>query len=109
MTQYTQLELFNSHPTAQALDNNSGTFLENMKLPMHRWFRYSAGFSAIWVNQVIREHQSQVILDPFAGSGTVCVVADQCGKTSFGVESHPFVYRIAQGKINWKINIKEFQ
>ncbi|MEH1889505.1 MAG: hypothetical protein V7K92_08590 [Nostoc sp.] len=39
-----------------------------MKLPIHRWFRYSAGFSATWVEGVIAELEPKIVLDPFAGS-----------------------------------------
>ena len=28
---------------------HTSNFLDNMRLPIHRWFRYSAGFSAEWV------------------------------------------------------------
>jgi hypothetical protein len=36
-----------------------------MKLPIHRWFRYSAGFSATWVEGVIAELKPkfEVIVD----------------------------------------------
>ena len=34
---------------------NSSTFATNMSLPVHRWFRYSAGFSAQWAESEIRE------------------------------------------------------
>ncbi len=27
---------------------HTSNFLNNMRLPVHRWFRYSAGFSAEW-------------------------------------------------------------
>jgi DNA modification methylase len=79
-----------------------------MKLPIHRWFRYSAGFSAAWVEKVITELEPQTILDPFAGSGTVCVAADKLGINSYGIEAHPFVYRLAQGKLAWMVHIHEF-
>ncbi|MCI5121395.1 MAG: hypothetical protein D3908_09450 [Candidatus Electrothrix sp. AUS4] len=36
--------------------SRSGTFTDNMKLPVHRWFRYSAGFSAQWVEEEILRH-----------------------------------------------------
>lgn len=39
--------------------NTSGTFVNNMKLPIHRWFRYSAGFSADWVTQEIYSYQNE--------------------------------------------------
>jgi hypothetical protein len=34
--------------------DSSSTFVNNMSLPVHRWFRYSAGFSGLWVRETIR-------------------------------------------------------
>lgn len=87
----------------------SGTFSPNMKLPVHRWFRYSAGFSADWAGSVISQHASKVVLDPFVGSGTVCLEADKRGLKSYGIESHPFVYKLASGKLSWAADIEEFK
>jgi hypothetical protein len=82
----------------------SGTFVDNMSLPVHRWFRYSAGFAATWVAQVLNNwgvKEGGVILDPFAGSGTVSLVADTLGIDSIGVEAHPVVARICKAKLLW--------
>lgn len=86
----------------------SGTFTDNMKLPVHRWFRYSAGFSAEWVESVLKSHNADTVLDPFVGSGTVCVAADKMGITSYGIEAHPFVFRLGLGKLSWWENIDDF-
>lgn len=110
-----QRELFESaqipfgRPRKVPAKETSGTFSGNLKLPIHRWFRYSAGFSAGWVKNVIAEHKTKIVLDPFVGSGTVCVVADEINVSSYGVESHPFVYRLAKGKLSWASDINEFQ
>lgn len=79
----------------------SGTFLDNLKLPVHRWFRYSAGFSARWVESLIMEYHPGLILDPFVGSGTTLLAAEACGITCYGFESHSFVQKIAQAKLLW--------
>ncbi|MCW5590479.1 MAG: DNA modification methylase [Burkholderiales bacterium] len=82
----------------------SGTFTDNMKLPIHRWFRYSAGFSAEWAEDLIRSHAQGrhiQVLDPFAGSGTTLLAAEAAGVSSVGYESHPFVSRIARAKLHW--------
>jgi DNA modification methylase len=92
-----------------AQESRSGTFTDNMKLPIHRWFRYSAGFSAAWVEDVLQTSNTRIVLDPFVGSGTVCVVADKLGITSYGIESHPFVFRLARGKIAWAESINLFE
>ena len=56
---------------------NSSTFVDNMSLPIHRWFRYSAGFSAEWVEKIILENslekEQSIIFDPFVGSGTALI------------------------------------
>ncbi|CAH3686682.1 MULTISPECIES: site-specific DNA-methyltransferase [Serratia] len=92
----------------------SGTFTDNMKLPIHRWFRYSAGFSAEWVVAEIETFQEEtgnkaVVLEPFTGSGTTNIAADSLGVSSYGFEGHPFVARIAQAKQNWNLNTNELR
>ena len=79
----------------------SGTFTDNMKLPVHRWYRYSAGFSAEWAEQLVRELSPSLVLDPFAGSGTTLLAAEAAGVLAYGYESHPFVARIATAKTHW--------
>jgi len=76
-----------------------------MRLPVHRWFRYSAGFSAVWAEQVIREFKSIQdvrVLDPFAGSATTLLAAENQGVESWGIESHPFISRVARCKLAWR-------
>lgn len=110
MNEAIQLELFNLSPPAQKIElsSGSGTFSDNLKLPVHRWFRYSAGFSAAWVEAVLREVEPETVLDPFVGSGTVCLVADTLGINSFGIETHPFVYKLAKGKLKLELSLRLF-
>ena len=114
MTQSLQQDLFESLPLAQSGKKKykitrSGTFSDNMKLPVHRWFRYSAGFSADWAKEAISQYEVKNLLDPFMGSGTVCLVGDELGLKSWGVEAHPFVYRLAKGKLAWAEKIDDFR
>jgi DNA modification methylase len=93
-------------------EDRSGTFADNMKLPIHRWFRYSAGFSAEWAKSVIEQAKTGpelTVLDPFAGSGTTLLAAEHAGVASYGLESHPFVVRIAAAKLLWhKIDSEKY-
>ena len=80
----------------------SSTFVKNMTLPVHRWFRYSAGFSSEWVKSIIVKESIAGpvrVFDPFAGSGTTLLSAEAVGVSSMGVESHPFVSRVARAKL----------
>lgn len=93
---------------------NTTTFLDNMKLPIHRWYRYSAGFSAEWVKTIIDSEidintkDKFTVLDPFSGSGTTVITGSQLGIKSYGFESHPLVYRIADAKLQWTCNLELF-
>jgi DNA modification methylase len=93
--------------SSQSFDNSS-TFIDNMKLPIHRWFRYSAGFSAQWVEKIIIKAKAQgdvTVLDPFAGSGTTLIVSGQLGVPCYGIEAHPFVERIAKAKLLYQTDV----
>jgi len=94
-----QMDLF---PEIAEEVTGTSTFGKNMNLPVHRWFRYSAGFSAEWAGSVIAKAASDGhtrVLDPFAGSGTTLLAAESLGVASMGVESHPFVSRVARAKL----------
>jgi DNA modification methylase len=100
------------HVSRGGLKDSTSTFSDNLGLAVHRWFRYSAGFSAPWVREVIEREKKKGrsrILDPFAGSGTVALEAEGCQVESIGVEAHPFVARIAQTKLNWRQSPKAFK
>ncbi len=113
MTILSQLSLFDdaSATTTKRKTARSGTFVDNMVLPIHRWFRYSAGFSAEWVEQVLQVwaiDQQQVVLDPFAGSGTVLLASEKLGLQSIGVEAHPTVAQICRAKLSWSTGVEQF-
>src|SRR4051794_2860334 len=95
--------------TKQIKSKRRGAFTDNMSLPVHRWYRYSAGFSAEWARSVIGDcPQGTNILDPFAGSGTALLAADAAGFASLGFEAHPFVTRIAGAKLLWHADAQTF-
>lgn len=55
-----------------------------MQLPVHRWFRCSAGFSAEWMQRLLTELNADdqapsLVLDPFVGSGTTLLATDRVG------------------------------
>jgi hypothetical protein len=98
-----QAVLFPQATEEQISLTTSSTFVPNMGLPVHRWFRYSAGFSADWVESVIRSMSGkQRVFDPFSGSATTLLAAEGMGAESWGMEAHPFVYRVARAKLAWR-------
>lgn len=103
-----QLGLFEPKQTPRPpkQDAEWGTFKDSLKAPVHRWFTYPAGFSYKAVAHSIERFNvlpGQALYDPFMGSGTTNLTAKTLGIHSFGVEAHPFVYRITQAKMNWEV------
>lgn len=84
-------------------------FTENINDNIHRWAPYVQGFSASFVQSQLdlyrQEYKQPIILDPFAGCGTVLVQAKLNGITSYGLELNPLLQFIADTKVNsWSIN-----
>lgn len=109
-TRNLELELFPDEVKAE--QDYSATFADNMSLPIHKWYRYTAGFSAVWANNLIRQEKSNGrtrVIDPFAGSGTVLLESEFEGVESYGIEAHPYIYRIAKAKLNWNFPADKFK
>lgn len=90
----------------------SSTFVPNLSLPIHNWFRFSAGFSALWVREVIEKEKRNGrynLFDPFAGSGTTVLEGELSEINAKGIEAHPFIYRVGKAKLLWRENPNEFK
>ncbi len=97
---------------AKVIQDYTPTFADNMTLPIHKWYRYTAGFSATWVNQLVKEQKllgRTNVIDPFAGSGTVLLECEFENLQGIGIEAHPYIYRIAQAKLNWNYDPEVFR
>lgn len=92
--------------------NATSTFVHNMKLPVHGWFRFPAGFSGEWAREVVQASRGHLgaaaVLDPFAGVGTAILAAEEAGATAIGIEAQPFIARLAQAKLLWGTPVGEF-
>lgn len=87
------------------------TFVYNMQLPVHGWFRFSAGFSAEWAANVIesaKPRDEAVVLDPFAGVATTLLAGEEVGVASMGIEAQPFVARVGEAKLLWHADVERF-
>ena len=84
-------------------------FTSNFGEHVHRWAPYIQGFSATFVqsilNQYKKDYESPVILDPFAGCGTVLTQSKLNTYKSIGTELNPLLQFIADIKVNsWDVN-----
>ena len=85
-------------------------FTPNINEHIHRWTPYVQGFSASFVQSILDTYKEEynnkpIILDPFAGCGTVLVQAKLNGYESIGTELNPLLQYIADIKLNcWDVN-----
>ncbi|MFY1611224.1 DNA methyltransferase, partial [Macellibacteroides fermentans] len=83
-------------------DKNVSTAGDTINMSRHRWYYYKEGFSPSLVESAIETlglTSSDVIIDPFNGSGTVTLTAAMKGIKSFGFEVNPFTAFIAKTKV----------
>ncbi|MEW6417693.1 MAG: hypothetical protein AB1480_06185 [Nitrospirota bacterium] len=86
-------------------------FTSNFGEHVHRWAPYIQGFSASFVQSILDQYKndyaSPVILDPFAGCGTVITQSKLNGYISIGTELNPLIQFIADTKVNsWDVDPK---
>ena len=106
-----QTLLFPGSEAPRYAERTSGSFVGNMDAPVHRWFRYSAGFSGAWAENLIAQEAKDRevrVLDPFAGSATTLIAAEQCGVESWGIDAHPFVARVARAKLAYRSSPSDY-
>jgi DNA modification methylase len=84
---------------------NIGCVKDNMKSPIHNWYRFTAGFSYKFVDYLLSDlPKESVVYEPFAGCGTTLVSSQKNGFHSVGNEGQEFMYDICRAKLNWTVD-----
>src|SRR3990167_8381889 len=83
-------------------------FTSNFGEHVHRWAPYIQGFSSSFVQSILDQYKddyaSPVVLDPFAGCGTVITQSKLNSYKSIGTELNPLLQFIANTKVNsWDV------
>ncbi len=76
-------------------------YATDLKSPIQRWYRYKEGYSIKLMQQIFDEYnvkKSDIILDPFCGSGSTIIQAKINGFESIGFEINPFSAFLAKAK-----------
>lgn len=100
--------------SANATYNSLLNYSDDLNKPFQRWYRYKEGFSVELVEQLIKEysrHKKGIILDPFSGSGSTLLAANNMGFSGIGFEVNPFSFFLSKCKLEHYTNeiIEQFK
>ncbi len=96
-----QLSLPIMDADAKLFDPVTVTFRGGRREPFARWYPYLEGYSTQFVASILQKYapNAQVILDPFAGTGTTFFTAAELDKTAYFCEVNPVLQFISMTKI----------
>lgn len=82
--------------------------------PFQRWYRYKEGFSIQFIEKIVEEYGNdhmEILMDPFAGSGTTVLAANRMGIKGIGFEVNPFSFFLMKTKQQFYTNqeIQKFE
>ncbi|HEY1349503.1 MAG TPA: N-6 DNA methylase [Ktedonobacteraceae bacterium] len=89
-----ELPRFNAYHVYRDDFRQAVTFVPNKGIPVHNWYPYTQGYSALLVEKLIEElaiQSTETVYDPFAGCGTTLLVCRARGIPSFGREISPLM------------------
>ena len=78
------------------------TFVKSKDIPFQRWYPYIEGYSPDFVKSLIKNYEitDTLIYEPFAGTGTTLLAADDCGLSTVYSEVNPLLQFLIQTKLN---------
>lgn len=95
------------------LHSDIGSAKDNARSPIHNWYKFTAGFSHRFVDEIIvmenlKKKSNSQIFDPFAGCGTTLVSSQKVGVPAIGNEGQEFMYDVIRAKLNWNLDGDQF-
>lgn len=78
------------------------TFIKSKGIPFQRWYPYIEGYSPDFVKSLIKNYgiTDTLIYEPFAGTGTTLLAADELGLPTVYSEVNPLLQFLIRTKLN---------
>jgi len=93
------------------LSNGRANKLDPQDRAFHDWYRFVLSFPPHLVRDYIKKfelNKSNVVLDPFCGTGTTLVEAKLAGMKAVGLEGNPFPHLASTVKTDWNLDADNF-
>jgi len=92
------------------IDTHNGKASSANNFPFHNWYNFVLGYTPAFPELMLEREKispTDLIVDPFMGSGTTLVACKWRGIPSQGLDANNFMVQAAQVKLNWNINFDE--
>jgi DNA modification methylase len=102
-------ELHTHDTTPPIIDTHNGKASSANNFPFHNWYNFVLGYSPEFPEYMIRREnlrQTDLVLDPFMGTGTTLVTCKQHQIPSEGIDANDFMVDAARAKLNWNLDTK---
>ena len=90
------------------IDSQMGRASSSNGYPFHGWYNFVLGFTPSFPEYMLQRENitsTDVVLDPFNGSGTTQLVCKLKGIPSFGIDANDYMVFAAKQKLNWGVDL----
>src|SRR5579859_7333421 len=102
-------ELHSHDTTRPIIDTHNGKASSANNFPFHNWYNFVLGYSPEFPEYMLRQEklkETDLVLDPFMGTGTTLVTCKQHLIPSEGLDANNFMVDAARVKVNWSLDAK---
>jgi DNA modification methylase len=95
-----------------AVSTHKGKASSANSFPIHNWYNFVLGYSPEYPDYIIEREkikESQIIADPFMGSGTTLVACKIKGIKSIGVDANDYFVDVAKAKTEWSLALEKLE
>lgn len=102
-------ELHAHDTVAPVVDTHNGKASSANNFPFHNWYNFVLGYSPQFPEYMLEREQlgtTDVVLDPFMGTGTTLVTCKSRCIPSQGIDANDFMVDAARTKLNWSLDAR---
>lgn len=94
------------------IDTINGKASASNGYPFHSWYNFVLGYTPTFPEYMLQREKvtkTDLVVDPFVGSGTTQLVCKLNGIPSIGIDANDFMIYAASQKLNWDIDINKYK
>lgn len=105
-------ELLEQNNDKPLIDTMEGRASSANGFPFHGWYHFVLGYTPTFPQYMLDQEkitEDDLVVDPFAGSGTTQLVCKYNKIPSIGIDANDFMIYAASQKLNWGVDAKKIE